>query len=137
MTQHDHRRGSPVLKCIAALVCVVVIGALPLLLPAAQVLNNPAPIVNSFSPMSAVAGTPSITLDIFGNNFLDGATVGFGGQPLMPQSLTLSHIAVVVPSSALVQPGPRYISVSNPPPGGGTTMALMQFQVNPPPKHPN
>jgi trimeric autotransporter adhesin len=131
MTDRAHRRRC--LQFLAAFLCAI--AAWPALAPAAQVLNNPAPTVNSFSPTSAVAGSPSITLDIFGNNFLESATVSFGGQPLMPQALTLSHITVVVPSSALTQAGTRYIYVSNPPPGGGTTMALMQFQVVPPPKH--
>ena len=127
MTDRAHRRRR--FQSLAALLCAAAIAALPALAPAAQVLNNPAPTVNSFSPTSVVAGSPSLTLDIFGNNFLEGATVSFGGQPLMPQALTLSHITVVVPYSALTQAGTRYIYVSNPPPGGGTTMALMQFQV--------
>jgi len=136
MNASDHRRCLK-LQSLAALLCVAAIGVEPIRSPAAQVVpNNPVPTVNSFSPASAVAGAPSVTLDIAGNNFVDGATVGFGDQSLPPQSVSLSHIVVVVPSSALVQPGPRLISVSNPPPGGGTTAALTLFQVIAPPPPP-
>jgi IPT/TIG domain len=106
--------------------------------PAAQlVINHPAPTVTSFSPSSAVAGSPAITLTIIGNNFVDEAVVTFGGQPLKPRDLSGSQITVSIPSAALVQVGSRLVSVSNPPPGGGTASALMPFQVTAPPTPPS
>ena len=105
--------------------------------PAAQVIvNNPRPSVSSFSPSSVVAGSPSITLYISGNNFVAGAFVTFGGELLPPRDLNGAQITVSVPSSALVQAGSRIVSVTNPPPGGGTAQALMPFQVTAPPPPP-
>jgi hypothetical protein len=119
------------------LVSACLLTCAPLLSSAAQlVLNHPAPTVNSFSPVSAVAGSPSITLYIMGNNFVDGAIVTFGGQQLNAQDIAGSRITVSIPSSALVQAGLRQVSVTNPPPGGGTTSALMPFQVTSPPPQP-
>jgi hypothetical protein len=134
MRSHDHFRLAPRLLLAArALVCFGALACTPLLTPAAQVgINNPSPTVNSFSPASAVAGSPSITLTIFGNNFVEGAQVTFGGERLFIRDLTGSQITVSVPSSALVQVGSRLVTVTNPPPGGGTASALMPFQVTPP-----
>jgi hypothetical protein len=99
-------------------------------------VNNPRPNVSSFSPMSVVAGSPSITLYISGNDFATGATVGFGGTLIMPRDINGAQITVDIPSSALVQAGTRIVSVTNPPPGGGTAQALMPFQVIAPPPRP-
>jgi IPT/TIG domain len=124
------------LLVLLSLYCLCALAARSLS-PAAQlVINHPAPTVTSFSPTSVVAGSPSITLTILGNNFMDESTVTFGGQRLKPQSLGGSQITVSVPSSALVQVGSRLVSVTNPPPGGGTTSALMPFQVTAPPTPP-
>jgi IPT/TIG domain len=136
MSLIDHTRRTPA-SFVATLVCVCLLSGAPALSPAAQlVINHPAPTVTSFSPSSAVAGSPSITLTVFGNNFVDGAVVTFGGQPLLAQDFSGSQITVSVPSSALVQVGSRLVSVTNPPPGGGTASALMPFQVTPPPTPP-
>lgn len=138
MKLRNHARsGSRSFHLMLALAFIGLLAGPPLLSPAAQlVINHPAPTVTSFSPTSAVAGSPSITLSIFGNNFMDESTVTFGGQPLRPQSAGGSEITVSVPASALVQVGSRLVSVTNPPPGGGTASALTAFQVTPPPTPP-
>jgi hypothetical protein len=116
------------LSCLCALV-----GA-PAASPAPQiVINHPLPTISSFNPSSAVAGSPSFTMTISGNNFVEGATVTFGGQSVTIQDLGLSQIVVFVPSSSLVQAGLRQVSVTNPPPGGGMSAAQMPFQVIAPP----
>ena len=129
---HEDRGGRSDLYPALVLMCVGLLVSAPALLPAQLVVNHPAPTVTSFSPGSAVAGSPSVTMVIIGNNFVDGAVVTFGGQPLRPQDLGGSQITVSVPSSALVQVGSRLVSVINPPPGGGTASALMPFQVTSP-----
>jgi IPT/TIG domain len=121
----------------AALTCLGLLAFARRVSPAAQIIvNNPRPSVSSLSPSSVVAGSPSITLYITGNNFVDGAFVTFGGESLPPSSLNGAQITVSVPSSALVQAGSRIVSVTNPPPGGGTAQALMPFQVTAPPLPP-
>ena len=122
---------------ILALMCIGLLAFARRGSPAGQVIvNNPRPSVSSFSPSSVVAGSPSITLYISGNNFVEGAMVTFGGESILPRDLNGAQITVSVPSSALVQPGSRIVSVTNPPPGGGTAQALMPFQVTAPPPPP-
>jgi hypothetical protein len=105
--------------------------------PAAQIIvNNPRPSVSGFSPSSVVAGSPSITLYISGNDFVAGAMVTFGATSILLTDLNGAQITVSIPSSALVQAGSRIVAVTNPPPGGGTAQALMPFQVTAPPTPP-
>ena len=119
------------LACICGLACAYEISR------AAQlIINNPLPSVSSFSPPSAVAGSPSITLTISGTNFVDEATVNFGAQTFKPSALTGTQITVSIPSSSLVLVGSRSVAVTNPPPGGGTAAALTPFQVTAPPTPP-
>jgi hypothetical protein len=120
-----------VLGTVCALACAAQLSS-----SAQLVVNNPRPNVTSFSPMSVAAGSPSITLYITGNNFVAGAFVGFGGTSIMPRDINGAQITLDVPSSALVQAGTRIVSVTNPPPGGGTAQALIPFQVVAPPPPP-
>jgi len=114
--------------CICGLACAYEISH------AAQlIINHPLPSVSSFSPASAVAGSPSITLTISGSNFIDEAIVTFGAETFRPRELSGTQITISIPSSALVQVGSRTVAVTNPPPGGGTAAALTPFQVTAPP----
>lgn len=117
--------------CICGLTC-----AYELSHAAQLIINNPLPSVSSFSPASAVAGSPSITVTINGTNFVDQAIVTFGAERFKPRELGGTQITVSIPSSALVQVGSRTVAVANPPPGGGTAAALTPFQVTPPPTPP-
>jgi hypothetical protein len=118
------------LCCLCAIAAQLPIRANQLVIP------NPYPDVTSFSPKSAKAGSRNIVLTIHGSNFIDGATVSFGADPLRPRLVSGTQITVVVPASALVRPGSRLVSVTNPPPGGGTRAAVTPFRVTatPPPK---
>jgi trimeric autotransporter adhesin len=118
------------------LCCLCLLAGTPVASLAPQSVGNSAPTVASFTPTSAVAGSPAITIAISGNNFVEGATVTFSGQPLTILQFGGSQIIASVPASSLVQVGLRQVSVTNPPPGGGTGTALMPFQVVPPPTPP-
>jgi len=124
-----------VLLPILYLACLCILGCAEKPIPeggSPLVINRAAPMVTTISPAGAVAGSPSITLAINGSNFTDDAVVTFGGQTFKPQQLTGSQITVSIPSSSLTQIGTRMVGVTNPAPGG-TTYALMPFQVFAPP----
>jgi hypothetical protein len=128
------RRGRLLLLCFA---CACALGCAEQPVPADPlVIDRSAPTVTSISPVGAVAGSPSITLVINGSDFANGAVVTFGSQTFKPQELTGSQIRVSIPSSMLVQVGTRMVGVTNPAPGGGTTYALIPFQVIAPPLPP-
>jgi hypothetical protein len=125
------------LRMLVSLAAVCLLARAAELAPAKQgVPENPRPSVSGFSPASVVAGSPSFTMIVVGNDFVTGAAVGFGGTSLPPRDVNGVQITVDVPSSALVQAGNRIVSVTNPPPGGGTAQAWMPFQVTAPPPTP-
>ncbi len=85
----------------------------------------PVPTLNSVSPNSVVAGTPSgITLDIWGTQFAQNAVVNFNGIALVTDVTGHAHIQATVSASAIVSAGTVQVTVSNPPPGGGPSNPL-------------
>jgi hypothetical protein len=92
-------------------------------------LTVPTPTISDISPSSGISGaTAGITLT--GTNFLQGATVSFGGTPVSPVSLTSTQIVIVVGLSSV---GPQSVTVSNP---GGQASNAVTFTVNAPPPPP-
>lgn len=73
------------------------------------------PTLNSISPTSTVAGSATFTLTLNGSNFLPGATVLFGAQPLPPSlgSISNTEITVTVPSALVATAGSISVRVSN------------------------
>jgi hypothetical protein len=133
----DVKRGGLLALCLAC-VCLMGCAGEPVPTDAAGqlVINSAAPGLTSISPSGIVAGAPSVTLVITGYNFANDAVVTFGSQTFKPQELTGSRIVVSIPSSMLMQVGTRAVAVTNPAPGGGTTYALVPFEVIAPPVPP-
>jgi hypothetical protein len=84
-------------------------------------VGNPVPAISSISPTSAIAGT-SFSIDINGSGFLSSSTVQLGTQTLQPTSTTSTQITVQVKSPAVASLLP--LSVTNPPPGGGSSPSV-------------
>jgi YVTN family beta-propeller protein len=91
--------------------------------------SNPVPTITSLSPSSVVAGAPATTLTITGTNFIAASIVSFGTTPLAIQSQTATQLVVIVPETSLTTAGPVTVTVTNPPPGGGS--ANQQFTIEP------
>ncbi len=94
--------------------------------------NNPQPIVSSLSLTTTLAGGAAFTLTINGSGFANGATVSFGTNPVLtPVSITPTQIMVLIPAADIATAGVYSVTVTNPAPSGGASVAET-FTVNNP-----
>lgn len=84
---------------------------------------NPAPVLSSVTPATAVAGSGPLTLTLTGSSFVSSSTVHFQGNALPTTWLSATELSAVVPASALLLPGSFAVTVVSPAPGGGTSAA--------------
>jgi len=91
--------------------------------PLTEVVNNPAPILDSISPTSVPEGHSGFTLTLNGSNFVSGASVSWNGSPLAIVSLSSTQIQVQVPKTLLGVVGTASVTVLNPGAGGGLSLA--------------
>jgi uncharacterized protein (DUF1800 family) len=93
---------------------------------AAVTLENPVPLLTSVSPNPITVGNFSLT--VMGSNFVNGATVVFGGDFLT--TTFVSSTQVTATGTALTQQiGPVAVTVENPDPGSANSTAT-NVQVN-------
>jgi hypothetical protein len=85
-------------------------------------VNNPAPRVTSLDTRSVPEGSGTFTLTLAGSGFVPASTVQWNGTPLAVTALNATQIQVTVPASALTDEGTAMVTVSNPGPGGGTSV---------------
>jgi IPT/TIG domain len=97
---------------------------------------NAVPVLTGMSPTSAPVTSTGFTLTLTGSNFSGSSTIEFGGLTLFPISSAPTQLSVVVPSSAMRNPGSIPVFVINPAPGGGASQAVsftIAGTLNPPP----
>ena len=94
-------------------------------------LNNPAPVLQSLSQVSALAGDPTFDLTITGAKFVSSSTVDFGPSALVPTSVTKNQMVVNIPELAFATGGVIQVKVNNPEPGGGPS-GTVDFTINNP-----
>src|SRR5262249_3890560 len=90
--------------------------------PLLEVVNNPAPILDSLSQTSLPEGSSAFTLTLNGSNFLSGASVLWNGTPLSVVSLGSTQIQVTVPAALLVEDGKASVIGTNPGQGGSPSL---------------
>lgn len=88
-------------------------------------LVNPTPILNSVSPSSI--GVGAFMLTITGSEFVSGAKVNFGGQPLTTMFVSSTELTASGTASAS-QAGNVAVTVTNPNPGS-TTSGTVNAQI--------
>lgn len=95
--------------------------------------SNPVPSITSLSPPNAEVGSASFVLTITGSDFVSNSTVTFCADIITPSaaSINATQIMVTIPAAALTAVGPISVTVTNPPPGGGTSNSVT-FVVTPP-----
>jgi len=108
-----------------------VIASLTVLFPMVAFADNPVPALNSISPMSAVAGSGSITLYVDGSNFASNAVVYFNGVAMTTTFNSSNQVAATIPASSLASPGTYNVNVLNPTPGGGFSNNALFTVVSP------
>jgi hypothetical protein len=101
---------------------------------------NPTPTITTLYPDTAPAAAsgcgslPACTINVQGMNFLTNSVASWNGsvRPTV-YNQTTGQLAVTLNASDLSSPGVAYVTVTNPPPGGGTTLNGATFQITQPP----
>ena len=86
--------------------------------------KNPVPTLTSISPASAAAGSPAFTMQVYGTQFVNGASVQFSGRSRTTIFVSATQLQAFVLASDLTAAGIFPVTVINPKPGGGTSNAL-------------
>jgi len=97
---------------------------------------NPAPVISSISPTSALIGGPSFTLTVNGSGFIQGSRVRFSGRDRPTTFVSSTELTALIDSTLISPPfffGPPSISVFTPAPGGGTSAEIPFTLINPAP----
>ena len=95
---------------------------------ASQPNPNPMPVITSLSPASVLVGAASQTLTINGTNFISTSTVTYNGTAHTATLVNSSQLSVSLSASDLATAGSYAVVVTNPAPGGGSSLAS-EFQV--------
>ncbi|HTC62837.1 MAG TPA: beta-propeller fold lactonase family protein [Candidatus Saccharimonadales bacterium] len=92
--------------------------------PLTFTINNPPPGTGSIIPQSLPAGSNAFTLNVTGTNFTPNSIVLVNGVARSTTYMSSSLLLATLLPSDLKHSAMLNITVSNPPPGGGTTAAL-------------
>ena len=86
-------------------------------------INNPVPALSLLSPSSAVAGSAAFTLTVNGVGFVNGATVNLNGASKATAFVSNTQITAAISASDIVTAGTVNVTVTNPTPTAGPSMA--------------
>jgi hypothetical protein len=92
-------------------------------------LDKPVPTVTGLSPASAFAGGVSLSLTVYGNNFINGSVVRFNGSNRSTSFVSSTQLTAQITAADIQSAGIASVGVFNPLPGGGESNAL-DFTVN-------
>ena len=99
--------------------------------------DNDTPAVTNLFPSNITAGSAGFTLAITGTGLIGSASRGatfayWNGSPRSTTfNLSSNQLQVTIPASDLVLPGAPQITLWNPPPGGGMSIAAATFTIEP------
>ena len=100
-------------------------------------LSNPAPVVSTISPLSAMAGDPAFTITVSGSGFINGSVINWSGAALTTTFVNATQLTAVVSSNLIATAGSANVTVFNAAPGGGTSASFVftisNISVNPVP----
>jgi trimeric autotransporter adhesin len=97
-----------------------------------QIVNYPAPRIQSLMPSTMEARKPQFTLTVTGYQLTPASTVTWNGSPLITYFQTTNELTAQVPASFIQNPGSVAIQIFTPQPGGGSSTSLI-FTITPPP----
>lgn len=94
---------------------------------------NATPQISGLFPSEITAGSQSFTLFVAGVQFMTGSTVQWNGSDLPTTFNSQStQVAATVPAADVQNAGIAQVTVTNPTPGGGRSLAI-SFTINPAP----
>jgi hypothetical protein len=84
---------------------------------------NPVPFINDpLVPTSVAPGGARFTLTVNGTGFVSGSKVNWDGTALPTSFVSSSRLPASVPGSDIATAGSAWVTVTNPAPGGGTSL---------------
>ncbi len=87
-----------------------------------QATANPAPMLNSISPTTAVQYSGAFTMTLTGTGFVPASQVSWSGHASLPAvTASATQLTVSVPAGYLASVGTPSLAVVSPAPGGGTS----------------
>lgn len=86
--------------------------------------SNPVPIIDRIEPAGWTQGDSGITVTVFGSNFVQASVVRVGGADRATIYRSSSVLEAELPAADFAVSGVFQITVSNPPPGGGSSNAV-------------
>lgn len=98
------------------------------------IINAPStmqPTITQLSPSDTAAGGPAFTLTVTGTNFVATSAVAFNGSPRATTfNPGTNQLSANILSTDILCPGTASITVTNPAPGGGTSLGST-FTIDP------
>ncbi len=93
--------------------------------PLPVVNSNPLPTLTAIMPAAATAGSTALPVTLTGAGFVPQSSVTAGGMGLATTFVSATQLTTMVPQGLLADAGLLSMTVSTPPPGGGTSAARM------------
>jgi len=95
--------------------------------------NNPVPTTTApLSPATAIAGGAGFTLTVNGTNFVNTSVVNFNGNAKVTTFVSATQITAAINAADIAVAGTFNVTVTNPPPVGGTSTPALTFTVSSP-----
>lgn len=100
----------------------VTVVCVSLLLTTDALAANPIPtVVAPVLPQAVLPGSGDFTLTVYGANFVPGAVVNWNRQARTTTFVSARELQAQILASDVTKPTAGYITVTNPPPGGGVS----------------
>jgi hypothetical protein len=96
--------------------------------------ENGVPAITSITPSTVTAGAGDLSISVTGTGFVSGSAVRWNGTAIVTTFSTDTSLAATVPANDLADGLASAITVFNPAPGGGSSVAVNFTVNNPPPE---
>jgi hypothetical protein len=95
-------------------------------------INNPVPTTTGLSPTKAYTGRGAFTLTVKGTGFNSSSVVQWNGASRATTFVSATRLTVEIPAEDITVAGKAHVTVFNPAPKGGTSIARTFTIKNPP-----
>ena len=94
-------------------------------------VDNPAPVISSTTPTTAVVGIASAVVTVTGTGFVPSTVINVNGAGRATTYINATQLSAALPSSDFTAGGTLALTAANPAPGGGTSTATSLTVSNP------
>ena len=96
---------------------------------------NALPVISNIDPGAVNVGSPAFPLTVTGANFVSGATVNWNGTPRATTFIDSTRLVAQITAADVATAGTASVTVTNPAPGGGTSIPVV-FAITSPQPNP-